>query len=132
MHYASKGMLSGGRISFRFRRRCTKSPFLVGTPVVSAIYDDDLGEEGGGGGRSGEVVDGHVTIGQPGSHHLGVGRVTVQTHHSTVGVENILGVGGVLQGVETDVATLRLLVEIIRPVADSCSKQVSSPLTSHL
>ena len=82
-------------------------------------YDDHLGEEGGGAGRSGEIVDGHVAISQPCRDHLGVGRVAVQTHDSTVGVEDILRVGGVLQGVETDVATLGLVVEIVRPVAHS-------------
>ena len=89
-------------------------------PSLSTANIADLGEEGGGGGMSGEIVDGHITISQAGSHHLGVGRVTVQTHDSTVGVENILRVGGVLQGVETDVATLGLGVEIVRPIADSC------------
>ena len=92
----------------------------MGTPVVCAIYDDDLGEKGGGGGRSGEIVDGHVAISQSGRDHLGVGGVTVQTHDPAVGLENILRVGGVLQGVETDVAALGLIVEIVRPVAYSC------------
>ena len=81
---------------------------------------------------SGEIVDGHITISQAGSHHLGVGRVTVQTHDSTVGVENILRVGGVLQGVETDVATLGLGVEIVRPIADSCIKAGGSEESNYV
>ena len=60
-----------------------------------------------------EVEHGHVTILEAGSDHVRVARVDVQTHHSVGGPELVLGVGGILQGVDTDHSYPLIVLKLI-------------------
>ena len=66
-----------------------------------------------------KVVHGHVAIIEAADDHVGVVGVEVHTHHAGGGGTHPLGVGGILQGVQTDVALARLLVEVVGAEADS-------------
>ena len=65
-----------------------------------------------------EVVYRHIAIVEATDQHVRMSRMHVHTHDPTVGLAQPLGVGGVLQGIEADVADVLLLVEVVRAVTD--------------
>ena len=65
-----------------------------------------------------EVVYRHIAIVEAADQHVRMSRMHVHTHDPTVGLAQPLGVGGVLQGIEADVADVLLLVEVVRAVTD--------------
>ena len=60
-----------------------------------------------------EVEHGHVSILEARSDHVRVARVNVQAHHSVGGPALVLGVGGVLQGINTDHSNPSIVLELI-------------------
>ena len=60
-----------------------------------------------------EVEDGHVSVLEARSDHVGVTRVNVQAHHPVWGPTLVLRVGGILQGVNTDHSNPIIVLKII-------------------
>ena len=60
-----------------------------------------------------EVEDRHVAILKAGGDHVRVTRVDVQAHHSVGGPELVLGVGGILQGVNADHSNPIIVLKVI-------------------
>ena len=60
-----------------------------------------------------EVEHGHVSILEARSDHVRVARVNVQAHHSVGGPALVLGVGGILQGVDTDHSNPIIVLKLI-------------------
>ena len=60
-----------------------------------------------------EVEHCHVPILEARSDHVRVARVNVQTHHSVGCPALVLGVGGILQGVNTDHSNPLIVLKII-------------------
>ena len=74
---------------------------------------------GGPGRAAGQIVDGHVAVVEPHRQDVGVAGVDVHTEDTRAGRADVLGVGGVLQGEQAEVALPTFLVEIVRAVAHS-------------
>ena len=60
-----------------------------------------------------KVEDRHVSILETRGDHVGVTRVNVQTHHSVGCPALVLGVGGILQGVNTDHSNPSIVLKLI-------------------
>lgn len=76
------------------------------------------------------IVDTHTTIIETDSDHVGMLRVDIQTHYSTVSFIDVLSKGGVLQGEEENHSTA-LLHEVICNVTKSCQSPINNEVIIH-
>ena len=68
---------------------------------------------------AGEIIDRHVTIVQTHSQDVRIAGMDVNTEDTRAGCADILGVGGVLQRKQTEIASPTGFVKIVRSVAHS-------------